>query len=287
MGTEYFLCFIFDKSPKDIERFVSSNFKVRLRKPDESDRKFMEFERVEFLKKGLWKYPVVLVKKGGLWPNDPLKTADPHFMPIEYFNLRLFEVGGYSLLELNPHSRKSWTFVKSSELLEFLKPFLKWGVLLVAGYNDSIGLTEIGLEEDDENLLFMELVGIAKEGIARKVPSALTIVRKGYVKLNEGLYEIPIPWCSNKSGFLFITELMDYTVLWFLGSVDFNDPEDVYESLYEPWQLANDITIPAMLPLEAIRKVKGEGLERFVKRVFNAHVSGDCIFSPCGEILQD
>ena len=189
MGVEYFLCFIFDKAPEDVERFVSSGFKVRLRGPDEFDRRFMEIERQEFLRKGLLKYPVVLIEKGGLWPRKPLETSDEKFKPVDYFDLRLFRVGDYSLLELNPHSRSSWMFVKSSELLEFLKPFLKQGVLMIAGYNDTTDLTKVGLKEDDELLLYMELVSIIEKK-EKILPSGVTIVRDGLLPLEDGLYEL-------------------------------------------------------------------------------------------------
>lgn len=238
-------------------------------------------------RKDFLKYPIVFIKKGGLWPNEPLETADPHFTPVDYFDLRLFKVGGYYLSELNPHPRSSWMFVRSSELLKFLKPFMREGFLMVSGYSDGIDLTEICLKEDDELLLFMELVGVVDEGVVRDVPSALTMIRKGYVRLDEGLYGVPIPWRSNKRGFLFVTELMNYTVLWFLGSVDFNNPEDVYESLCESWQLANDLTIPIRLPLKTAVRVTREELQELVKRIFNAHVSGDYTSSPCEEMKHD
>ncbi|NJF25814.1 hypothetical protein [Thermococcus sp. Bubb.Bath] len=190
MGVEYFLCFVFDKTPEEVERFVSSNFKVRLREPDYFDRERMKLEWREFQKAGLLKYPVILIKKGGLWPNEPLKTAaDVNRRSVDYFDLKLFKVGSYSLLELNPHSRYSWTFVKSSELLEFLKPFLKWGVLMIAGYNDTTDLTMVGLKEDDLHLLLMEFVSIVEER-KRILPSGVTIVRNDFLTLENGLYEL-------------------------------------------------------------------------------------------------
>ncbi|KUH33619.1 hypothetical protein APY94_05340 [Thermococcus celericrescens] len=275
MGTEYFLSFIFDKSPEEIERFISSNFKVRLREPDESDRKFMEIERREFLKRGLLKYPVVFIKKGGLWSNNPLETSDESFWPIEYFDLRLFEVGEYSLLELNPQPRSSWMFVKSSDLLDFLKPFMREGFLMVSGYSDGIDLTEIGLKEDDELLLYMELVSIIekKEEI---LPSGLTVVKANLLFLEDGLYELVERPGREEKEYVLIKSLEGYKILVSARESDLTD-EECYLDLLED-KAWFSLEIVGLVFKRIGRKVEDEFLVKRAEEYFKAQVgdAGGC-----------
>jgi hypothetical protein len=282
VGVDHYMYFVFDDAPEEVIEFLEETFRVMVDSPktDYSNRV------VNYLKrKGVLKKNVQLTHEGVVFLQEPLRVGDGR--TIEDADFRLYEVSGYSVLELHPNPRNWWPNVRDVDLFKFLGKFLKEGALLISGYRDDINLEEIGFGVNSRYLLIQWLVDIAREGIVRKIPSALTMVHKGYVRLGEGLYEVPIPWRPNKKGFLFITELMNYTVLWFLGSVDFNDPENVYESLCESWELANDVTMPIMLPLETVRRVRREGLERFVKRVFNAHVSGDYESSPCEEIPRD
>ncbi|MDK2869651.1 MAG: hypothetical protein PWP39_886 [Pyrococcus sp.] len=272
MGVDYFLYFIFDKSPEDIERFISSNLKVRLQEPDESDRKFMEIERQAFLKRGLLKYPIAFVKKGGLWSNTPLETSDESFWPIEYFDLRLFTVGKYSLLELKPQPRSSWMFVKSSDLLNFLKFFMREDFLMVSGYNDGIDLTKIGLKEDDEFLLYMELVSIIEKK-EKILPSGLTVVKANLLPLEDGFYELIERPGRERKEYVLIKSLDGYKILVSVWESSLTY-EDSYQELLEDKTFFSQ-KLTATVFKRIGKKVEDEFLVRRAEEYFKAQVGED------------
>jgi len=147
--------------------------------------------------------------------------------------------------------------------------------LLICGYRDDTDLTKLGFEYNMSYLFINWLPEAIKTGKLETLPSALTIVKKEFITLDEGLYEVSIPWCPDERGFLFVGELDGYAVIWFFGIVDLDDCEDVNESLMEPWEMAWDLVIPVKLPLKNAKRVQNNRWQEMVREIFNAHISGD------------
>ena len=268
MGVDNYIYLMFDKKPEEVEDFLKRKFEVEVRDGEWDD------PRMDYLgEKDLLGDDFQLVVSGELPFDPPLRTTE--WGVIINADFYVYRVKGYTILEIHPVSRSRWRFVFSSEVIRLLKQFMKAEPLLICGYRDDTDLTKLGFEYNMSYLFINWLPEAIKTGKLEILPSALTAVRKELLKLDEGLYEVSIPWRPNEKGFLFVGGLNSYTVIWFFGIVDFEDPEDIHESLEEPWEIVWDLVIPVMLPLTNIRKVQNDRWQRMVREIFNGHTTGD------------
>ncbi len=268
MGVDNYIYFVFDGKPEEIKDFLKKEFEVEVRDEEFGD------PRMDYLReKGLLGEDFQLITSGELLFDPPLRTME--WGAIINADFWIYTVNGYTILEIHPVLRSRWGFVLSSEVIRLLKQFMKEEPLLICGYRDDVELTGLGFEHNMSYLFINWLPEAIKTGKLETLPSALTVVKKEFMTLGEGLYEVPIPWRPGERGFLFVGGLDGYAVIWFFGIVDFDDPEDVKESLMEPWEMAWDLVIPVKLPLENAKRVQSNRWQEMVREIFNAHISED------------
>ncbi|KUH33620.1 hypothetical protein APY94_05345 [Thermococcus celericrescens] len=267
MGVDNYVYLVFDMKLGDVRRFLEEEFKLESWDDDGEDTWVLDLKRYSLLDEEFQR-----VASGELAFDPPLRTTEGE--RIINADFRIYSVKGYTILEIHPAWRSRWGYVLSSELIRLLKKFMRAEPLLICGYRDDADLTELGFKHNNQLILINWLPKVVKTGRLEVIPSALTVVKRELLKMDTGLYGVSIPWRPGERGFLFIGELNDYAVIWFLGIVDLDDPENVLESLYEPSELACDLVIPVVLPLRDLGLVEDKRWQKIAENAFKTQISG-------------
>ncbi len=267
MGVDNYVYLVFDGKLGDVRRFIEEEFKLESWDDDGGGAWVLDLKGYILLDEGFQR-----VASGELAFDPPLRTTEGE--RIINADFRIYSVKGYTILEIHPAWRSMWGYVLSSDLIRLLKKFMRAGPLLICGYRDDVGLTKLGFKHDNRLILVNWLPEVVKTGKLEILPSVLTVIKREFLKMDKGLYEVSIPWRPGERGFLFVGELEDYAVIWFFGIVDLDDPEDVLESLYEPSELAWDLVIPILLPLKDLELVKNKRWQKIAENAFKTQVSG-------------
>ncbi|WP_258083144.1 hypothetical protein [Thermococcus thermotolerans] len=266
MGVDNYIYFVFDKKPEEVENFLKREFEAEVRNEEFDD------PRMDYLgEKGLLGEHFQLITSGELLFDPPLRTTE--WGVIINADFHVYTVKDYTILEIHPNPRSRWGFVLSSEVIRLLKRFMKAEPLLICGYRDDADLTELGFNYNMSYLFINWLPETIKTGKLKTLPSAITVVKKELLGLEDGLYELIERPGREEKEYVLVKSIEDYKILVAVEEVDLMDEECYRDILNDKAEFS--LKIVGVTFKRIGRKVKDELLLRRAEDYFKTQVEED------------